>query len=293
MRGFQPQWRFKDMAIFGADFKRAKREWLFPAEKTQGVLRATLLAVLLMVVYQVLQAIVAIAIFYYGFGGDFLDIGVAPGDTANFYKSAVLGLAPSVIPIVILAIYLAQFGLPNRQGKLLWRWPDLGWGGWVVTLLMFVLLAFLFFIVLFAVLGIDPRTYSPSGGIGDKDSQAGIVEKVMAELSSQPKLFIFVALSAVIAAPVVEEILFRGAFFAALVTSPVGKWGAVLITAALFALMHATSDQWPIVGVLFFMGIMLGLLMLRFGSLWVPIAAHALWNGIQVLGAYFGTVPSS
>lgn len=281
------------MAMFGADFKRAKSEWLFPVEKTQGVLRATSLAILLMVAYQLLQAVVAIAIFHFGFGGDFLGNNVAPGDTANFYKSAVIGLAPSAIPIVLLAVYLAQFGLPNRQGKLLWRWPDLGWGGWAVTLVVFVLLAFLFFIVLFAVLGIDPSTYSPGGGIGDKDSQAGIVEKVMAELASQPKLFIFVALTAIIGAPVVEEILFRGAFFAALVTSPVGKWGAVLITAALFALLHATSDQWPIVGVLFFMGILLGLLMLRFGSLWVPIAAHALWNGIQVFGAFFGTVPHS
>jgi membrane protease YdiL (CAAX protease family) len=293
MRGYQPQWQFKDMDIFGADFMHAKRAWLFPAEKTQGVLRAALLAILLMTIYQFLQAIVAIAIFYFGFGGNFLGNSAAPGDTADFYKSAVIALAPSAIPIVFLAIYFAQFGLPNRQGKLLWRWPDLGWGGWAVTLIVFVLLAFLFFLALFAVLGIDPSTYSPSGGIGDKDSQAGIVEKVMAELATQPKLFIFVALTAVIGAPVVEEILFRGALFAALVTSPVGKWGAVLIMAALFALLHATSDQWPIVGVLFFMGIMLGLLMLRFGSLWVPIAAHALWNGIQVFGAYFGTVPHS
>lgn len=281
------------MAMLGADFKRAKREWLFPVEKTQGVLRATLFAVLLMVVYQLLQAAVAFAIFYFGFAGSFEGTAPASSDVANFYKSAVIGLGPSAVPIVLLAIYLAQFGLPNRQGKLLWRWPDLGWGGWAVTLIVFVLLAFLFFIVLFAVLGIDPSTYSPSGGISDSNSQAGIVEKVMADLAKEPKLYIFVALSAVIGAPVVEEILFRGAFFAALAHSRVGKWGAVLITAALFALLHATSDQWPIVGVLFFMGILLGVLMLRFGSLWVTIAAHSLWNGIQVLGAYFGTVPNS
>jgi uncharacterized protein len=279
------------MAIFGADFKRAKREWLFPVEKTQGVFRATAFAVLLLVVYQLLQMAVAFLIFDFAFGGN--SIGSTPGSTdiANFYKSAVIGLGPSAIPIVLLAIYVAQFGLPNRQGKLLWRWPDLGWGGWAVTLIVFVMLAFLFFISFFAALGIDPSTYSPDGGIGNKDSQAGIVEKVMAELSTQPKLYIFVALSAVIAAPVVEEILFRGAFFAALVTSPVGKVGAVLISGGLFALLHATSDQWPIVGVLFFMGILLGVLMLRFGSLWVTIAAHALWNGIQVFGAYFGTLP--
>ncbi len=293
MRRFQRLWRFKDMAMFGADFKRAKREWLFPIEKTQGVLRATLFAVLLMVVYQVLQLAVAFAIFHFGFGGNFVGSTPGPSDVANFYKSAVIGLGPSAIPIVLLAIYLAQFGLPHRQGKLLWRWPDLGWGGWAVTLIVFVLLAFIFFIVLFAVLGIDPSTYSSNGGIADDHSQAGIVEKVMAELASQPKLFIFVALSAVIGAPVVEEILFRGAFFAALAHSRVGKWGAVLVSAALFALLHATSDQWPIVGVLFFMGILLGVLMLRFGSLWVTIAAHALWNGIQVFGAFFGTVPQS
>ncbi len=281
------------MAMFGADFKRAKREWLFPVEKTQGVLRATAFAVLLLVVYQLLQMAVAFAIFHFGFGSN--SIATTPGasDIANFYKSAVIGLAPSAIPIVVLAIYLAQFGLPDRQGKLLWRWPDLGWGGWAITLIGFVLLAFLFFIILFAVLGIDPSTYSPDGGIGDKDSRAGIVEKVMAELASQPKLFIFVALSAVIGAPVVEEILFRGAFFAALAHSRVGKWGAVLITASLFALLHATSDQWPIVGVLFFMGILLGVLMLRFGSLWVTIACHALWNGIQVFGALIGTTTHS
>jgi len=42
------------------------------------------------------------------------------------------------------------------------------------------------------------------------------------------------------------------------------------------------------VGVLFVMGLALGLLLLRFGSLWVTICCHILWNVISS-GAMFYT----
>ena len=94
------------------------------------------------------------------------------------------------------------------------------------------------------------------------------------------------------AAPLTEELLFRGALFSAIASSRLGRIGAVMITAALWALAHATSAPLLFVGILFVMGICLGLLLLRFGSLWVTIACHASWNAMSSL-ALFGAGTSS
>jgi uncharacterized protein len=72
----------------------------------------------------------------------------------------------------------------------------------------------------------------------------------------------------------------------------VWKDGAVVITAALWAVVHGASAPWLFVFVIFIMGLLLGWLLLRFGSLWVTIVVHAAWNGFSSL-AIFGGVSGS
>ena len=275
------------MAMFGEDFKAGRHNWLFPLEKTQAFWRAFGLAVLLFLIYNVLQSVLAIVIYKFGFGASLA--GTYPTDAeamAPFLKAALLGIFPSALLCAALAIWFGKLGLPQQKGQLQLKLPALGWLGWPILILGFMIVTFGFFIVLFAVMGIDPESFSAAGGLADKNSAAGLVEKIMADLAKEPKLFVIVALSAIIGAPLIEELVFRGAFFASLVTSPVGRTGAVLISAALFALAHAVTDAWPIVAVLFVMGILLGLLMLRFASLWVTIACHASWNALQTIALF-------
>ena len=67
--------------------------------------------------------------------------------------------------------------------------------------------------------------------------------------------------------------------------SPVGPTGAVIITAALFGVLHLT--QYDIYGVtqIFIFGIVLGIIRLKTKSLWNTIAVHASWNFLTIVYA--------
>ena len=85
---------------------------------------------------------------------------------------------------------------------------------------------------------------------------------------------------AVIVAPLVEELLFRG-ILQTLVRSYVDRpWLAVVVCAGLFAAVHANPEHWP---ALFVLGIGLGYAYEKSASLWQPIFMHALFNGTTVL----------
>ena len=93
----------------------------------------------------------------------------------------------------------------------------------------------------------------------------------------------------VIAAPVLEEAVFRGYLFKAWRSSFLGLWGTLLLTSALFTLLHAGQYPGILLGMLFVFSMLLGLARERSGSLYVPVALHALNNLIAwVLVVYLG-----
>ena len=284
------------MTLFGVDFKRARREWLYPTELMQRPWRASLIFILLFVISTILQTVSGL-IIYHAWHGSFAVSGSdnvssgplisLPSDQELFVKASIIGLLPSAILILFIALFFARFGLPKRMGRLPLRLPQLGWLGWIVVVVVFGLVMLGIFSGTFTALGIDPETYAPTGGgLGNDKSSAGIIEKTMAALAKDPVLFAMALPSVVLAAPLTEEIIFRGALFAGIASSRLGRAGAVLITAALWALAHASGAPWLFVGVLFIMGIALGLILLRFGSLWVTIACHASWNALSSLGLF-------
>ena len=285
------------MALFGADFKRARREWLYPTEVMQRPSRAVLLFGLLFIVSAVLQlatGYLTYVILHGGFSENSINNRFGtfsfgfPSDQDLFTKASIIGLFPSAVLIVAFALFFSRFGLPQMAGRLTLRLPKLGWLGWIIVVAGFGIVMSIVFAATLAALGINPETYAPSGsGVTGDKSSAGIVEKTMAALAKDPVLFAIALPSVILAAPLTEEVLFRGALFSAIASSRFGRVGAVLITAALWAMAHAASAPWLFVGLLFVMGICLGLLLLRFGSLWVTIACHASWNAMSSL-ALFG-----
>lgn len=276
------------MALFGADFQRAWSDWLYPREVQQtfwrGVLWFAVLAILDGVL-QMLGAIVSYLVIFRNGSQRFL-IDMSEGSIA-FMKASIIGITPAAVLIIILALYFAQFGMSNRMGKLPLRMPQLGIFGWVALVVGFCILMWLVFIGTFLISGINPESYSPAGGLNDGNSASGLVEKTIADLSKEPWLFALALPGIILGAPVTEELIFRGALFSALVNSRVGRFGAVLISSALWALIHLSAAPWLYVGVIFIMGLVLGVLLLRFGSLWVTIACHASWNLVNSL-AIFG-----
>jgi hypothetical protein len=84
----------------------------------------------------------------------------------------------------------------------------------------------------------------------------------------------------VVAAPLSEEIFFRGFLFAGISRSGGFLVGA-LVSSAIWGLFHYTgSDSWPVVLQLSIFGVVLCWLYRRTGSIWPTIAVHALNNAI-------------
>lgn len=92
------------------------------------------------------------------------------------------------------------------------------------------------------------------------------------------------ALAAVVAAPVFEELLYRERLLATLCRS-LGEAPAVLLSSLLFALPHL--DAWNVLGAFLF-GLGLGTLFLRFGCVAPCVATHA---GINLASLLCGAPP--
>ncbi|MFC2016486.1 lysostaphin resistance A-like protein [Chloroflexota bacterium] len=94
-----------------------------------------------------------------------------------------------------------------------------------------------------------------------------------------PPLF-WVAL--VIFAPAFEETFFRGFLFVGFRQSRIGIAGTIGLTALIWTLLHTQYDIYGIVTI-FVMGILLGIVRFKTGSLWSPLLMHAFFNFVATL----------
>jgi len=117
---------------------------------------------------------------------------------------------------------------------------------------------------------------------------------------SQLPLRIIIAIVAVIVAPLLEELLFRGLVQTMLVShisyvarsapnderettrSGWGVWLAIAISSGLFAMMHANPGHWP---ALFVLSVCLGYAYEKSGSLFRPIFIHSFFNAVSIAAA--------
>lgn len=87
-------------------------------------------------------------------------------------------------------------------------------------------------------------------------------------------LFLF---GLVVAAPLAEEFFFRGFLFAGLVDSRLGPAGAIALTAFAFGILHPQYDLYGIANIAV-LGVLLGVIRWRTGSLWLCAFLHGLMN---------------
>ena len=89
-------------------------------------------------------------------------------------------------------------------------------------------------------------------------------------------------IAAILAAPLFEEVMFRGLLFRGFQASFLGTGGTVVLTAILWAAMHLQYNLYGM-GFIAAVGILFGIARARTGSLLVPMTLHAALNFSDLL----------
>ena len=113
--------------------------------------------------------------------------------------------------------------------------------------------------------------------VGDPSGSNPLLELVLA--SRDPLALALLAFTAVILAPLFEEIIFRGALLPVLARRLGSSWG-VLLSALFFAMAHISLGELAPLTVL---GIGLALVRLSSGRLLPSVLMHGLWNAVTFL----------
>lgn len=86
-----------------------------------------------------------------------------------------------------------------------------------------------------------------------------------------------------LAAPVVEELVYRGWLFGRLEKTSIGSgYGALFITTLVFTVIHSQYETWVGYGAIVLMGLMFGLLRMHYRSISYSIVAHAVINSLSM-----------
>jgi len=126
--------------------------------------------------------------------------------------------------------------------------------------------------------------------IWGQDSQIQQHEELKSiALHSQISVRILIIVTAVVVAPVFEEVLFRGLFQTSFRSFTRRPWLSILMSSGLFATVHLdftavhwNIEHWP---ALFVLAMCMGYSYEKSGSLFRPIFIHSLFNTIAIISA--------
>jgi len=108
--------------------------------------------------------------------------------------------------------------------------------------------------------------------------QHGELQKIT--IHPQLPLRILVVVTAVLVAPMLEEMLFRGLLQTLIRSLLIKPWSSIVISSIIFTTVHEDKSHWP---ALFVLAICLGYAYERSGSLLRPIFIHSLFNAITII----------
>lgn len=141
-----------------------------------------------------------------------------------------------------------------------------------LVLVVLGLIGATFVAAVMAAAGIEPPTASV----------ADLVEDAADEGSTGVTIWIvLVAAFATTAVPVIEELVYRGLWWSALLKRGVSEWWALMITSTVFAAAHFEPTRFPI---LFALGFALGVGRLLTGRIGASIVTHAVINSFGMIG---------
>jgi membrane protease YdiL (CAAX protease family) len=125
--------------------------------------------------------------------------------------------------------------------------------------------------------------YEKATGTQIDDNVAHSTLRKIVDNRVDPWAWVMIGL-AVVAAPIQEELLYRGFLQSAVLSLTRRPWLAVVLTSAVFAVAHRTAGvPWYAIVTLFVLSVCLGAAFERWRSIGVPIAMHMAFNAANVV----------
>jgi len=171
---------------------------------------------------------------------------------------------------LVLLAYMAWLVRSRRRAfwqTIPWNWPGAKWLGWIA-------------------LGVALAVLVQSGSALLPIPKSLPIDRYFRDMAGAYMMAVF----GLTLAPLVEELFFRGFLYPALARS----WGVavgVLVTAALFALIHTSqlAHAWAPLLLLFFVGVVLTVLRARTRSVATTFLVHVGYNGTLFLMLYLAS----
>ncbi len=224
----------------------------------------TILQVFILGFFLVGQLLVPIASVYL-----FKALGLQPSSFSPREKSIYVFVNYLILTAAGLSVLYVSiksfFPLPEGWFKFNWRgnWFFWGVGGYLTALPLVILVSL-----------INQKIWDGQGG-------SNPILPIALENRDSIALFIFF-ITASVAAPLFEEILFRG-FLLPSLTRYMPVWSAILLSSLLFAVAHLNiSEVIPLAT----LGCVLGVVYTRSRNLLSSILLHGLWNSGTLLSLY-------
>lgn len=179
---------------------------------------------------------------------------------AGLIAAVAIGSTPIVLGVIALAVRMARWRMMDYLALVLPARRDAVLGLIVLALLLPAM---------------DVATY-----LSGRELIPGFMLRAYATALENGLLPLLV-IALVVAAPVGEEIVFRGFIFRGWAASSLGPVITIVVTAALWASMH-TQYEWFLVAQIFCAGLVLGWLRWRSGSTLLTIGLHAIINAVAL-----------
>jgi len=191
--------------------------------------------------------------------------------------SSVFGAGTLIVNIGFQAFMVGAVAVSVVRRVGWTTWLGLQWPGWPWVFLI-APAAVVFMWVVFAGLKLSGYIkWMESFGVETVQDTVKLLQK-----SEDPLILGLMTVAAVIAAPLCEEIVFRGYFYPVL-KKYAGVWPAAACAALVFAAAHGNlTALLP----LFIFGGLLIFVYEKTGSLWAPIAVHCCFNSATVLAQF-------
>ena len=97
---------------------------------------------------------------------------------------------------------------------------------------------------------------------------------------------VLLLIAVVVAAPIVEEVVFRGFLLKGFSQTFMGVHGAVIVTSVLWAVIHVQYEMVYVFSI-FLIGLVFGYARIQTNSLYIPMIMHGLMNFFSMIGLFY------